>query len=383
VHGLAVNESHSSDDGVGDTVVASDAIAAQSTEPQEPNVPFAMAGGGPRHLHRADVPGPKTAPVEIARFHCGARIAASPVIGPDGTIYIGSIDGTFNALSRNGALRWSYICDEPIFSTAAVSQTGKVFVGCDDDTLLAFSTDGTVRFVVNTKQDMDSSPTIGDDGTIFVGGENLHALDNDGNLRFKVWLGAHVSASPSVRPDGVIAVGSHDHRFYLVAADGTVLSVFETKGPIQGPAASLKNNDVVFGSDDGVLYRLAPKGGLRWKRTLDGALRSGIAVNEAEDTLYTASMAGTVFALDAEKGTVRWKTALAGPVKASPMLDSQGLLYVGSRDQSLYALDGNTGAIVWRMPLSAEVDATPAVAVGKRLIAAADDGVVRIFEEKP
>jgi hypothetical protein len=141
-------------------------VSNEKPMPEEPNVPFAMEGGGPRHLHRAEIPGPKTAPLEIAAFHTGNRIAASPIIGPDGTIYIGSIDGTFNALSRDGALRWSYICDEPIFSTAAVSQTGKVFVGCDDDTLLAFSTDGTLRFTVNGRQDMDSSPVISDDGTI-------------------------------------------------------------------------------------------------------------------------------------------------------------------------------------------------------------------------
>ena len=47
----------------------------------EPNVPFAMMGGGPRHLHRADVPGPKEMPTEIASFRTGARIAASPTIG--------------------------------------------------------------------------------------------------------------------------------------------------------------------------------------------------------------------------------------------------------------------------------------------------------------
>ncbi len=354
-----------------------------SSHPDEPNVPFAMEGGGPRHLHRAEIAGPKSAPSEIALFRTGNRIAASPVIGPDGTIYVGSVDGTFNALSREGSLRWSYICDQPIFSTAAVSRTGRVFVGCDDDTLLAFSTDGTLRFTVNAKQDMDSSPVIADDGTIYVGGDNLYALDPDGKLKFKLWLGAHVSASPSVRPDGAVAVGSHDKRFYVVGTDGTVLSAFDTKGVIEGAAAALQNNDVVFGSADSFLYRLNPKGMLRWKLVLDGALRSGIAVNEAEDALFVGSMAGSVFAVDAKKGKVLWKTTLAGPVKAAPLLDKEGLLYVGSRDHSLYALDVATGAVVWRISLDAEIDAAPSIAFGKRLVAVSDDGAVRILEERP
>ncbi len=215
-----------------EAVVAKTPEAADGAEPLEPNVPFAMLGGGPRHLHRATVPGPARTPRTVAAFHCGGRVAASPVIGPDGTIYIGAIDGSFNALKRDGTLRWSFVCDEPIFSTAAVSQTGKVFVGCDNDILHAFSTDGTPRWTYRMTHDVDSAPVISDEGIIYVGGEGLHAIDGDGKRRFKLWLGGHVSASPTVRPDGVIVVGSHDNRIYFVKVDGTVLAGFETGGAI-------------------------------------------------------------------------------------------------------------------------------------------------------
>ncbi len=355
--------------------------AAGSPEDKiEPNLPFAMDGGGPKHLYRTDLAGPSSAPQEVVRFHTGKRIAASPVIGPDGTIYIGSVDGTFNALSRNGNLRWTYICGEPIFSTAAVSKTGRVFVGCDDDTLIAFATDGMLRFTVNAKQDVDSSPVIDEDGTVYFGADQLYAINNEGIVKFKLWLGGHISASPSIRPDGVIAVGSHDRRFYLVEPDASVLASFETKGRIFAPAAALSDNDVVFGSEDGFIYRLAPKGAMRWKLNLKGAVKSGIAVNQAEDTLYATVMTGSVFAVDAKNGKVKWQTDLAGPIKAAPMLDSQGLLFVGSRDHSLYALNSDNGDIVWRISLESEIDVTPAIASGQRLVAAADDGVVRILE---
>jgi outer membrane protein assembly factor BamB len=348
----------------------------------EPNVPFAMLGGGPRHLHRAPAPGPKTEPVETARFQCGGRIAASPVIGPDGTIYVGSIDGTFNALDRTGRLRWSYICDEPIFSTAAVSQTGKVFVGCDDDTLLAFSTDGTLRWTYRMKHDVDAAPVIAEDGVIYVGGEGLHAIDGEGRKRFKLWLGGHVTASPAVRPDGVIAVGSHDHRFYMVTPDGTVLGVFDTKGPIQGAAAVLSDNDMVFGSDDGYVYRLAKTGGMRWKFKTGGPVRAGIAVGREEKRLFAASMDGAVYCIDADVGQLVWKSETGRSVKASPMLDSDGRLYVGSRDHHLYAFDQEKGDVIWRIDLGFEIDAAVAVPGEGRLITADDNGVVRLFKEK-
>ncbi len=369
--------------GASGSTSAPDSDKGQVSTPTEPNVPFAMLGGGPRHLHRATVPGPKQLPREIARFTTGARIAASPAIGPDGTIYVGSLDGSFNALSRNGPLRWSYICDAPIFSTAAISLTGKVYVGCDDDHLLAFSTDGTFRWSYTMKEDVDSAPVIGDNGIIYIGGEGLHAVDGDGHRLFKVWLGGHVNAPPTVRPDGVLVVGSHDHRLYIVDPEGTVLASFETRGVIQGAAAALEKNDVVFGSDDGYVYRISPVGVLRWKFRTGGPVRAGIAVAEGEKTLFAASMDGAVYALQADNGKQIWRAETGGGIVSSPMLDSDGVLYVGSRDRHLYALSADTGEILWRYDLQCEMDATVAVASGRRLIAAGDDGAIRLLEEKP
>ncbi len=356
-----------------------------NTEPtvnsEAPNVPFAMLGGGPRHLHRAEVHGPDILPREIARFRCGARVFASPVVGPDGTIYIGSIDGTFNALRSDGRLRWSYVCDEPIFSTAAVSQIGTVYVGCDDDSLLAFSTDGMLRWTYTMKHDVDSAPTIGANGVVYVGGDGLHALRADGERVFKVWLGGHVSASPTVRSDGVVVVGSHDHRVYAVGSDGAVAWSFATKKPVQGQAAALDNDDVVFGSDDGFVYRLSPLGGARWKFKTGGPIRSGVAVAADEKTLYFGSMDGSVYCVDAVKGKEIWHFETAGSIQGTPLLDSRGNLYVGSRDHHLYAIDSASGELRWRIDLGSEIDSTPALAAGGRLVIGSDDGVVRILEE--
>ncbi len=349
----------------------------------EPNVPFAMMGGGPRHLNRAEVPGPRTAPVEIARFQCGARVFASPVIGPDGTIYVGSVDGTLNALRSDGKLRWSYVCDEPIFSTAAVSQTGTVYVGCDDDTLMAFSTEGTQRWTYSMKHDVDSAPVIGADGVVYVGGEGLHAIRANGKRHFKAWLGGHVSASPAVRPDGTVVVGSHDHRVYAVQPDGTVVWTFATKGPVQGPVAVFRNNDITFGSDDGYVYRLAPLGGARWKFKTDGPVRAGVAISKDSKTVFAASMDGSIYGIDASNGKKRWQVTTAGSVRASPMLDSEGLLFIGSHDHHLYAIEAETGELKWRIDLGSEIDSTAAIAAGRKLIVGADDGAIRIFEEAP
>jgi outer membrane protein assembly factor BamB len=357
---------------------------AGPAEPDVPNVPFAMLGGGPRHPFRALVPGPAKAPVEIAAYRTGGRIAASPVIGPDGTIYVGSIDGTFNAIRRDGRMRWSYVAGAPIFSTAAVSESGAVYVGCDDDTLLAFTADGAIRWTYRQKQDVDSSPVIAEGGAIYVGGEGLHAVSASGERRWMSLLGGgHVSASPAVLADGRVAVGSHDYRVYALEPDGTTAWAFATGGAVEGPIAVLEGGDLAFGSADGKLYRLTAEGRRRFAIDVGGAVRGGVAVADGDGALYVGTMAGELVAVDAARGEIEWRLKTGGPIRATPVLDPERRLYVGSRDHGLYAVDAATGEIVWRRELGAEIDAAVAIAAGRRLVVASDDGAVRILGEAP
>jgi outer membrane protein assembly factor BamB len=56
---------------------------------------------------------------------------------------------------------------------------------------------------------------------------------------------------------------------------------------------------------------------------------------------------------------------------------------VGSRDHGLYAVDSATGEIAWRTEIGAEIDAAVAIAAGRRLVVASDDGAVRLMAEAP
>ncbi|MBN2718450.1 MAG: PQQ-like beta-propeller repeat protein [Deltaproteobacteria bacterium] len=373
----------SSDKERGPHGTGADADAQSGTTTTEvPNVPFTMLGGSPRHHHRAQVPGPNELPRIAGIFHTGARVFASPVIGPDGTCYIGSVDGTFNALKPDGSLRWSFVCDEPIFSTAAVSQSGVVYVGCDDDTLRAFTTDGILRFTYRTTHDLDSSPVIAEDGTIYFGGDGLHAVTSGGVRKWKALLNAHANASPAIRSDESIIIASQDYRVYAFDTSGTGLWAFGASAPIYGSPAILDNDGVAFGTGDGNIIRLTPNGGLKWKQSIGDSVRSGIAVSAAQTTLFAGSENGSVVSLDAKTGKVLWTLQTGGPVRATPMLDSEGRLYVGSWDHHLYAIDSELGKVLWRMDLGAQIDSTAAVAYGKKLIVGADNGDVYFLEAR-
>jgi outer membrane protein assembly factor BamB len=94
-------------------------------------------------------------------------------------------------------------------------------------------------------------------------------------------------------------------------------------------------------------------------------------------------MSGAVVAIDAKRGKQLWQAETGGPVRSTPVLDTEGRLYVGSRDHHLYAIRAADGEVVWRVDLGAEVDSTPALTSGRRVVVGTDDGSVVVLGEAP
>jgi outer membrane protein assembly factor BamB len=64
------------------------------------------------------------------KFDCGIGWNASPVIGNDGTIYLGSGYGTFFAVRTDGKLKWSL--DAKADSPAVIGCDGTIYVDAHD-----------------------------------------------------------------------------------------------------------------------------------------------------------------------------------------------------------------------------------------------------------
>ena len=58
--------------------------------------PFAMFGGDARHRGRLAGAAPAKAPTQQWAFQTAGPIVGSPIVGPDGTIYVGSHDGALS-----------------------------------------------------------------------------------------------------------------------------------------------------------------------------------------------------------------------------------------------------------------------------------------------
>jgi outer membrane protein assembly factor BamB len=119
----------------------------------------------------------------------------SPCIGPDGTIYAGTeLSSTgFNAgylyaFNPDGTLKWS-TSTAGIRSTPVLGDDGSLYVGsytrclninCPNPyAIVAFNSDGIERWSLDAGGLVDSSPAIGLDGTLYIGSYdgNLYAIN--------------------------------------------------------------------------------------------------------------------------------------------------------------------------------------------------------------
>jgi outer membrane protein assembly factor BamB len=101
-----------------------------------------------------------------------------------------------------------------------------------------------------------------------------------------------------------------------------------------------------FGSLGGTFNALSQNGSKVWS---DRLLLFGSAV-VSDGVVYAGASNGTLFALDALNGTVRWSIPLKDPISSSPVMASNGLIYVAT-DSSLYAVNAND-TIEWSFTLN-------------------------------
>ena len=71
------------------------------------------------------------------KYKTGSSIESSPAISRDGTIYIGSFDGSLYALTPNGHLKWKFTTPNAIYSSPSIATDGTIYIGSEDNNLYA------------------------------------------------------------------------------------------------------------------------------------------------------------------------------------------------------------------------------------------------------
>jgi len=307
----------------------------------------------------------------------GGMATASEDEGADGTIYIGSGDGSVYAIdSSSGDVEWEFETDDEIRSSPTVAD-GTVYIGSNDGSVYALSADsGDLEWEFETDGDVDSSPTIVDD-TLYIGSDDnyVYALSADsGDVEWEFETDGRVFSSPTVA-DGTVYVGSYDDNLYALSADSGSLEwehEQENFGSVQSSPV-VEDDTVYYGvrGGDGVVALSADSGDVEWVN--DDANNVGSSPVVEDGTVYIGGgWADTVLALSADSGDVEWEFEADDWVFSSPTL-ADGTVYIGSEDGSFYALSADSGDVEWEFEADDSVESSPTVADGT-LYVGSDDG---------
>ena len=308
-------------------------------------------------------PGPKW------RVKLGAGSIYAPAAFRAGIAYVGSTNGTFNAIRESdGAFVWIFAAGRPIFG-GALATDGHVFFVCDNGYL--FNLDRrTGKEVWRYDLGDERSPRI-----------LAHQIVADVDPRIGEFDFENSSPTPQLA-DGVLYVGSGDGSFHAVDVEtGKRIWRFEAPENGQPPEPTPWNPEgsnkirtdalidgprVVFGSFGHKLRALDRKTGSEiWQKDLRAEISSSPALVDGK--IVVGSRGGVLYAFDPETGKKLWGMILWGSAIESSAAPAGGSLFsIGASDlRRVSLIDAKDARVLWRTDVLGLPWARPAVSGGR------------------
>jgi outer membrane protein assembly factor BamB len=261
-----------------------------------------------------------------------------------------------------------------------------------------------VKWSVATGGAVYSSPVC-DNGAVYIGSDdfNLYSLNAEsGKINWQFKTGGIIRCKPAV-VNGAVYFTSDDGNLYSVdAKSGGKMWAFYIGNDIQRVLPSLNNpagdiywdymqsspcvdNGIVYvGSGDSSFYAVdVQKGNLKWKVKTDGIIRSSPFVYN--DKVYVGSFDGYIYAFNIVDGIKEWAFSARGQynhVQCSPRI-VDGILYCGGRNPFFYAIDAKTGKEIWKHSFDFSwVESSAAIADGKVYVGSSDLRKIFSFDAK-
>jgi hypothetical protein len=337
--------------------------------------PWSMFKNGRTRTGRTRFIGPQTNALKWAHLLKGYGIQGQLAIGPDGTIYAGSVHGFFYAFKPDGSVRWkSRLSKYEITSGPAIASDGTVYIAPENGDLHAFNPDGTLKWLFDLTGygGPSASPAVGTDGAIYVGADRLYAIHPDGTLNWSYDTGTYVAGPPAIAGDGTVYFPSANY-LYALAADGKLKwhSPGNSAYPLGSAPAIGKSGTIYINTNDGVLHAFRPDGTRAWTYKTDGIVMdvpSSPAIG-GDETIYFGGggeyqgRGGYLYAITSD-GSLKWKY-FAGCDQTAPSIGGDGTIYFGSDYcGSIRALNPD-GTLKWSY-VSTAIYTRSAPAIGRK-----------------
>ncbi len=351
---------------------------------------FPEWGHDSRHTGQSPYNGPQAlvedVVVEKWSLSLGTKLKySSPVIGNDGTIYVGG-DGDYSlhAINSDGTLKSeNFQTGGEITGTPAISSDGTIYFGSYDDKFYAVnSSDMTEKWSYSTVGDVFGSAVIGSDGTIYFGSKdrNVYALNPDGTLKWSVETNGMIYGTPSIGIDGNIYIGANsdsssdstEQTFYaLNPDDGSVNWTYTALGATLVSSPSVGSDGIIYFApygiwDNQLIYALNPNGTLKWEKNIGMRIKYSSPVIGSDGTIYLASYnSKKMLALDPDNGEIKWEKTDIDSVYSTPVLGADGIIYLCSYSSSsighVHAINPDDGSNIWTYQINSNLYSSPTI----------------------
>lgn len=307
-------------------------------------------------------------------FHTVNAIYASPVVGSDGTIYVGSSDGKLYAIDHSGSLKWSYPTNQYLMASPAIGKNGVVYFGGDDRKFHALDCEtGNERWSAQMSNDITTSPAIGQDGTVyFCAARQLWAYTPDGDFKWRYFIG-NGPTSPAIDNGGIIYVAGQEGNLFAIKPDGFPNSPdwdqpYYFDGGLIHASPAIGNDGTIYvcvESTYGYLYAMWPVKAVKWRVPDPGRdVRYSTPVLARDghyDVIYVTNiLTPHTFNAFRSDGREIWSNPLALYRYAIPAIGQDGTIYVGRDDGMFYAYRPDY-SMIWSVDLGSGEYTSPAI----------------------
>jgi outer membrane protein assembly factor BamB len=353
-----------------------------------------MLHGDPQHTDRIAAHGPRH-PEIVWSVAVGGAVEAQPVASLDGqSLYVATLSGELRALDRaTGHEQWSVALAVRAYATPLVGPDGTIYAGSDAKRLFAIDPAGKVRWKLELQGEADSGLLlVGGNDLVVAAGAHVYRVHPDGTVAWRFDAGRKVFTAPArTAKDGVV-FGAQDHCAYGVGADGKVAFKVDLGADVDGSPVIDESGTAYFGTDGGAIAAIdttgSAPGALRWRTDLPGYVRGTLSLARNGDVL--GGMYGPTPAVIrlAPDGHLVGRFSVAGTgarefgVHGAPLEDDSGALFFGAEDDRVYAV-GPDGAVLWTVDRGDDVDAPLTLLAPSDLVVASDDGTVALYREGP
>ncbi len=272
------------------------------------------------------------------------EFAITATINDDGTIFIGTEEGKFYALTSSGTVKCSTRFTSPIVAPPSLGIDGTLILQTDDDTLFALEPNSLNRKWSFFAGGGRFPAVVSPDGTVFIAqDESLFALEPDsGKVKWRCKTKQVIMCSPTIDVRKGIC--------YVVDEDGWLVAINLNDGNKEweravgeSPSAPvIGNQGTIYLTTTDRLMALNPEDqSEKWAYFFPQNYTPSMpAVSEHEVVYFLAvgNGADSLYAIN-DDGTKRWATALdvgepTDDFVSAPKIDDQGYIYIGSGNRA-------------------------------------------------